>query len=135
MNEQIPFQVAKTAEQQQSWEGISTPYDLAIFLSRIMSVDMSKASALQEIIYSNLEPDGDDASKIWIKTDAPVGIGIPTSDGYHIIYQTPPNIPFLFLGKDADIPPYFRKLTSTEITQCGLTDTDEQNAFWLIFTP
>lgn len=130
----IPLQVAKTVEQRRSWDGIATPYDLAIFLATLLSVDLNQLSSTLEIVYSDVEPSGDDAKKIWIKQNAPVGIGIPVTDGYQMIYQIPQNIPFLRFGKEETIPSYLRKLTEQEMTRCGLDDTNETDAFWVIFT-
>ena len=129
----LPIRAASPIERLQSWEGINSPYELALLLCKVLSVDGDKVS--QEIVYSNIEPEGNDAAKIWIKTNEPVGIGIPSSDGYKMIYQVSANTPFLWIGKESSIPSYYRKLTDGEITKCGLNDTDGENAFWLIFTP
>lgn len=131
----IPLRVANPIERLQSWEGIASPYELAALLCKVLSVDASSLSALQEIVYGNIEPEGEEASKIWIKTNEPVGIGIPSTDGYKMIYQVPAGIPFLFLGKESNIPSYYRTLTEAEMENCGLSETDGNDAFWVIFNP
>ncbi len=129
----IPLLVAKDIEQQRSWEGISTPYDLAIFFSKILSVDPNKVGVFNEIVYSNLQPTGDDAKKLWIKTEEPVGFGIPTATGYSIIYQYPPNTPILWTKGKENIPEYMRELTADEMDDYGLTEPGKTAIVWVIF--
>jgi len=129
----IPLLVAKNIEQQKSWEGISTPYDLALYFAKILSVDPSKILQLQEVIYSDVQPTGDDAKKLWVKTDEPVGFGIPTGEGYSVVYRYPPNTPILWTVAIEDLPAYMRKMTSGEIGDYKLVAPDADKATWVIF--
>ncbi len=132
-NQTIPIRVASQVERQSSWEGISTPYELAIWLSRILSIDASKIAETQEIIYSDLQPTGNDQNKIWIKTSEPIGLGLPTGDVYSIIYQYPPGIPLLWTKSASTVPQYMRELSETELTDYKLTAPDK--GVWVIFNP
>jgi hypothetical protein len=130
----IPLRVASDIEQQRSWEGISTPIDLAYFMARMLSLDVSALVALNEAVYSNIEPVGTDRKKIWIKTDEPISIGIPTGDSYTLIYRYSPHTPILWTQGISVIPSYMRKLTETEMTEMGLAATNSKYA-WVIFQP
>lgn len=129
----IPLRVASKIERSASWEGISTPYDLALYMQRTLSVDGSKIAELQEIIYSDLQPTGDDQKKIWVKTSEPIGLGLPAGDTYKIIYQYPPDVPILWMKSEATLPSYMRALTETEMDNCNLTAP--KKGLWAIFTP
>ena len=133
MNPIIPLRVASLVEPQASWEGISTPHELAKWLSRILSVDATKLAETQEIVFGDLQPQGDDQNKIWVKTSEPVGFGLPVGDSYTIIYQYPPNVPLLWAGSDATIPSYLTTLSEDQITSFGLSTPNKGT--WVIFNP
>jgi len=126
----LPLVVQRDIEQQKTWEGISTPYELALWLAKIMSIDPTRILQLNEIIHSDVQPVGSDASKIWIKTDEPLGVGLPTGGGYRMIYQYPPNTPFLYIGT---IPTYTRELSLAEMQDYSLTAPTSANATWVIY--
>ena len=128
----LPLLVQSDIEQQQSWEGISKPNDLIRYAARVLAVDPNALSAFDEITYSNLQPTGIEANNIWIKTGEPYAIGIPSSDGYKMIYQQPVNIPYLFIGRIEKIPDYARALTESELTAYKLTAPAEKVANWII---
>lgn len=130
----LPLAVQNDIEQLRSWEGLATPHDLALYNARVLGVDPNELLALQEIIYSDLEPAGeDDRKKLWIKTDSPAGIGIPTGDGYKVIYEYQPNIPLLWVLGENDLPSYMRLLTTQELEDYGLTKPAKNKYFWVIF--
>jgi hypothetical protein len=126
----LPLVVQRNIEQQKSWEGISTPFELAQYLARIMSIDPNELLQLNEIVYSDVEPVGDEARKIWVKTDEPFGIGVPVGNAYRMIYQYPPNVPFLFIG---EMPTYARELTTDEMSIYSLTKPTSTTAHWIIY--
>lgn len=128
----LPILVQSDIEQQQSWEGISIPNDLARYMARVLAVDPNSILSFDEVIYSNIQPSGDESKKIWIKTGEPYAIGIPTSDNYKMFYQQPVNVPYLFIGREGDIPDYSRVLTSSELEKYKLTAPDNKVANWII---
>ena len=131
----VPIRVSRDIEQLRSWEGISTPYDLALFMGRVLSIDATKLTQLQEIIYSDLEPTGLDRKKLWIKTNEPIGFGIPTGDLYSMIYKYPVNIPMLWTLGGNGLPSYMTKLTDEQLTKFSLAKPTDSNYFWVIFNP
>lgn len=130
MNAFIPLKVANDAEQSKSWEGISTPHDLALYLARVMSLDAEKILALKEIYIGQEPPTGDDLGKIWLGNVDPVFLGIYSGGGYRKIYQYPINVPFLWIGS---MPDYFRALTVEELDEYGLKDPAKPSVRWVIF--
>jgi hypothetical protein len=130
----LPLSIQNDIERQRSWEGISTPHDLALYMGRVLSVDPTKILSLQEIVYSDVEPVGVDRKKIWIKTDHPVGFGIPTGDGYKMIYQYPPNTPFIWTQGMSDLPQYLRALTDGEMSDYSLAAPKNESVKWVIYS-
>jgi hypothetical protein len=131
MSQVLPIVAANDIEKNRSWEGISTPHDLAMYMSRVLAVDPSAVERIQEVVYSDVQPTGEDSSKIWIKTSYPAAIGLPVGGEYEVIYQYGPNVPILWIT--AAVPSYMRKLNSTELTDYGLTDPPNGVAKWVIF--
>lgn len=131
----IPLAVAKTIEPKKTWEGVSTPHDLALYIASLLSIDPTRLSLLQEIIYSDVTPTGEDSKKIWIKTNPPIGVGIPSESGYEIIYQYPVNTPILWVKLNGSKPQYLRQLTQDEVESFGLNEPDDDIAIWTIFNP
>jgi len=130
----LPLKVQKGIEPQESWEGYSTPTDLARYMAQVLSVDPNQLLQFEEVIFSDSQPSGEKSKKLWIKTDAPVAIGIPYSGGYNLIYQYPANIPFLWV-KGNSFPSFLRKLTNAELNDYNLEDPEVNTAFWLIMEP
>lgn len=128
----LPLRVQADIEQQKSWEGISTPQDLAQYLSRVLSVDPNSLANIAEITFSSLEPTEGERGKIWIKTSEPVAIGIPVGGAYRMIYEQPPGVPYLVIGDENKIPSYARKLTASELTSYNLQAPDPGVANWSI---
>lgn len=128
----LPLRVAEDIEVQQSWNGISTPNELAKYFSRVLAVDPSSIVGLQETVYSSVRPQGEDANKLWIKTTEPVGIGIPVGGSYRMIFEEPVNTPYLFIGDIENIPSYARRLTDTERSDYALGNPAETKASWVI---
>lgn len=131
----LPLSVANDKERQRSWEGISTPHDIALYIARMLAVDPNKLLQLNEITYSDLEPTGDDAKKIWIKTEEPIGIGIPVGGQYSIIYKYPPHTPILWTQGMGNLPSYMRELSSIEMEDYSLTEPASNKVAWVIFQP
>lgn len=130
----LPLVVQSELEPLKSWEGISTPSDLARYMARVLSVDPNQLLQFEEIVFSDVQPTGDEASKIWFKTDEPIGIGIPSGDNdYNILYQYSPNVAYLWLNGSDRLPSYFRKITQSELEDYSLTDPTEKKAFWVVF--
>lgn len=130
----LPLLVQNDAEPQKSWAGISNPNDLARYIASVLSVDAESFDALNEIIISSTEPTGEDRNKIWIKTDEPVGIGIPIGSTYRVISDKPINIPYLHIGSIETIPSYARRLGSTELSNYKLDAPDNSIASWVIIS-
>lgn len=128
----LPLRVQKGIEHLKSWEGYSTPYDLIKLAAQLLSVDPNQLLQFEEIVYTDVQPEGLNAKKIWVKTDAPVGLGVPTGDGYAMIYPFPQNIPFLWVKGESNIPSYARKLNNNELENYGLTKPDADHATWII---
>lgn len=130
----LPVSVQNDIEKQRSWEGISTPHDLAMYMSRVLFVNPAQILSLQEIVYSDVAPVGSDAKKIWIKTDHPIAIGIPTGDGYKLIHQYPPNTPILWTQGMDTLPQYMRVLSSGELSDYSLTAPTKDTVKWVIYS-
>lgn len=129
----LPVSLQSDLEKNRSWEGITTPHDLALYMSRVLFIDPSRILALNEIIYSDVTPTGLDAKKIWIKTDIPVGIGIPTGDGYSMLFQYPPDVPVLWTKGISEIPAYMRQITEAELLEMGITAPTNTDYAWVIY--
>lgn len=127
----LPLVASKDVEGLRSWEGMETPSDLVRLMASRLSVDPNQLEQFNEVVYTDVQPPSN-TSKIWIKTSQPIGIGIPSGGTYHILYQYPPNVPFLYVHAD-DIPQYLRELTASELDKYNLTAPDEgSNASWVI---
>lgn len=129
----LPLKVAKDIEPLRTWENILTPYDVAVYVARICGVDISQISSLSEIIFSSIEPVGADRKKIFINTSGVPSIGIPIGGQYQMIYQYPPNVPFLWTT--GNIPSYIRELTEDEMTRYSIAIPVDSTAKWVIFNP
>ncbi len=128
----LPLVLQKNKEPLKSWEGISTPSELAAYLATVFSVDPNQLLQFEEIVFQEIEPVGEEAKKLWIKTDLPVGLGLPSGEGYNMIYQYPPNVAMLWLKGEEKLPDYLRKLTSDQLTDYGLTDPSDKKVFWIV---
>lgn len=129
----LPLRVKSSIEPTSSWEGLSTPTDLAFFMAKVLSLSANELKDFEEIVFSNSQPTGDEASKIWIKTDEPLGIGIPVGKEYQVIYQHPKNIPFVWNNNINVVPSYLRPLTDEDLKQYGFTKPISSNYVWVIF--
>jgi len=122
MNNVLPLLVANTIEASRKWEEIcQSPQALTAWLIRMLAVDISGIASITEIVKSASEPQGSDRSKLWLKMSDPVGIGVPYDGVYKMIYEYPPNCAVLWTKDLADLPSYFRKLTTSELSSVGLT--------------
>lgn len=130
----IPLKVQNDIERLKSWEGVSTPHELALYMARILSVDATNILELQEVVYSDVQPTGTDSKKIWVKTDPPQAVGLPTSEGYKMLYEYPANIPFLWIEGVATLPSYIRILTTEELTDYSLTNPANNLSKWVIYS-
>jgi len=127
----LPLIASKDIEALRSWEGIETPNDLVRLMAARLSVDPNQLEQFSEIVYTDVQPPSG-STKIWIKTDSPIAIGVPSGGTYHLIYQYPPNVPFLHVKID-NLPTYLRKLSETELDRYNLTAPDaDSNAAWVI---
>ncbi len=132
----VPIRVANDIEKLRTWEGISSPFDLATYMAKVLSVDLNALVGLTEVIYSNVEPQGLERKKLWVKTDEPVALCIPTGDEYTFIYRYPPDTPIIWTKGKSNIPPYMRRLVESEISDMGLTAIDSDKPYaWVIFNP
>lgn len=129
----LPLKVLRDIEQNRSWEGLSTPYELLKYFASRLAVDAEQLSQMQELVYSDVQPTGDDAKKVWIKTDEPVGIGIPNGTGYSVIYKYPANTPFIWTTGLNDLPAYLRQLSQGDLDSYGLTKPQSATVAWVIF--
>ena len=130
----LPLIKQKNIEQQASWEGLSTPSDLADYMARVLSVDPNQLLQFQEAVYSDVQPTGLEAKKLWIKTDAPQAIGIPSGDGYVLIHKYPQGVPFLWIYANGNLPTYLDLISDSDLDDYGLTaPPDEDTAAWVIF--
>lgn len=125
-----PLSVAKDKEAQKSWEDITTPYQLLLYIAQFLSVNLQELSTLDEIVNGESPPS--DKTKIWIKTSDPIGIGLPVAGSYKMIYQYPVNIPFLWMNDLDSIPGSARPLNDGELDQAKLEKPDEDKANWII---
>jgi len=130
---QLPLCVQNDIEQKRSWEGIATPHDMAKYIAAVLALDPTKLALLYELVYSDIQPTGSDSKKLWIKTEEPVGFGIPVGGSYVVLYQYPPNTPFLWVKGEETIPAYCRVLSNGEIAKYGLNPPDLATIKWIMF--
>lgn len=127
----LPLIASKDIEALRSWEGIETPDDLVRLMARMLSVDPNQLEQFSEVVYSDVQPPSS-STQIWIKTDQPIAIGIPSGGTYQLLYQYPPNVPFIYTKMDS-LPTYLRKLTDSELDRYNLVAPDaDSNAAWVI---
>ncbi len=129
----LKLQVAKDIEPLRSWEEVKTPYDLAVYISRVTGIDISNISALSEIAVSSLQPTGLESNKLWIKSEGMPGIGLPIGGSYQMIYQYPPNIPLLWINTDDALPREMYKISASDLEEYGLAAPTK--GYWVIFQP
>ena len=125
-----PLSIAKDVEQQRSWEGISTPYDLLIYFSKFASVDIGSLQSLDEVEVSSIEPEN--KTKIWIKTGNPVAIGVPIGSSYKMFYQYPPNVPFLWIGDTDSVPSYLTLVSDSDLEDYEITKPNKSKANYVV---
>lgn len=136
MSNKIPalaLQIANDIEPLRSWENITSPADFVQYIARTLTVDPNQIIKLQEVVFNSIEPSGSDRGKLWIKTDNPIGIGIPSGPSYLVIYKYPPDIPLLWTkGRDA-LPNFMEELTEGQMADMGLTVPPNTSYFYVIF--
>jgi hypothetical protein len=127
----LPLVASKDIEALKSWEGIQTPSDLVRLMAARLSVDPNQLNQFSEIVFSDVQP-ASNTTKIWIKTNAPIAIGIPSGGSYTLLYQYPPNVPFIYTDI-SNIPVFLRVLSQNELDTYNLTAPDAgSNASWVI---
>lgn len=127
----LPLRVATDIEPLRSWDEITNPMDLVIYIARLLSVDPSSFASLQEVSFGSQPPSGDDLGKLFIKNTTPVGIGIFNGSGYSMIYQYPPNVPLLWTKGNEEFPSYLKRLSADQLQDYGLTNPSEGFYFML----
>lgn len=128
----LPLIVAKDIEAQRTFEGIATPIDLAIFLSRILAVDSRSVERLSEVYTGSTEPTGADRKPIWINTSFLYSIALLIGNEYKHIYPYPTNTPFIWTLGENDLPSFAVKLSDPEVTSYGLTSPVNTDYFYVI---
>jgi len=127
----LPLIASKDIEALRSWEGIETPADLVSLMARKLSVDPNQLEQFSEVVFTDVQPPSN-TSKIWIKTNPPVAIGIPSAGSYVLIYEYPPNVPFIHTNSE-NRPSYLRELSASELENYNLTAPDaDSRAAWVI---
>lgn len=133
MQRKVSLKPQRPIEANRDWSGINSPYDLAVYIARLLTVEISGIDENELFTVQPLEPTGSDRSKIWIKSEGVFGIGLPIGGSYYMIYQYVPNTPFLWVSSDQP-PGGIRALTESELTKYGLTNPSGAE-YWVIFTP
>jgi hypothetical protein len=131
MSRTLPLIVARDIEPQRSFDGITSPLDLAVFLARIMAVDTRSIERLGEVYVGSVEPTESDRKLIWINTSPPMSFAYLVGGQYKHIYQYPANIPFIWASPE-DPPSYLRRLTGDELTDMSLTEPTNSDYYYLI---
>ena len=128
----LPLLVAKNVEAQRTFEGIATPLDLAVFLSRILVVDSKAVNQLSEVYIGSTEPTGADRKPIWINTGFLYSIALLMGNQYKHIYPYPVNTPFIWAIGEDELPSFARKLTVSELTDYSLVAPVNTDYFYVI---
>jgi hypothetical protein len=129
----LPLIASKDIEALKSWEGIETPADIIMLAARKLSVDPNQLEQFSEAVFSDVQPPSN-SSQLWIKTNPPVAIGIPSAGSYVLLYEYPPNVPFIHTNRN-NRPSYLRVLTASELENYNLTAPDaEVSADWVIMS-
>lgn len=131
----IPIKRVKGIEAQATFDGVSTPNDLANMLTRLLAVDDEGFLSLKEIIVSPNEPTGEEKKKLWIKSSNPPGIGLPIGGIYKMIYQYPVGIPFLWVDGLENLPGYMDIIEWQTLDSYGLKRPTTPSAFYVISRP
>jgi hypothetical protein len=131
----IPIKRVKGIEAQATFDGISTPNDLANLMTRLLAVDDAGFVSLQEIVVSPNEPTGEEKKKLWIKSSNPPAIGLPIGGVYRMLYQYPPGVPFLWIDGEENLPTYMNKLTKSEMLSYGLPFPTSETIFYVVSRP
>lgn len=127
----LPLVASKDIETLKTWEGIETPNDLVRLMAARLSVDPNQLNQFSEVVFSDVQPESN-TTKLWIKTNVPVAIGLPSGGTYNLIYQYPPNVPFIYTDI-ANLPVFLRALSVNEMTNYSLTyPVAGSNAAWVI---
>jgi hypothetical protein len=127
----LPLIIAKDIEAQRTFEGISTPVDLAIFLARILAVDFRSVEQLQEIYIGSVEPGGPDRKPIWINTSTLYSIALLVGNSYRHIYPYPVNTPFIWT-QSGELPQFARRLSVGELAEFSLTAPTNEAYYYVI---
>jgi len=81
----LPLVVANVIELKRAWEEIArTPESLGKWLIKMLAVDSTKISALNEIVLSEEQPTGENSRKIWVAVGPPPFIAIPSGDNQYV---------------------------------------------------
>lgn len=131
----LPLKIQKGIEQASSWSGLSTPYDLLLYFARNTFIDPTAIVSLKEVVTSSIEPAGEDRDKLWIKTEGAPALGIPIGGTYQMIYQYPPNVPFIWTQGIDVMPSYISRLETSELGDYGLTNPTDVKFYYAIFKP
>jgi len=129
----LPLRLAKGIEPEISWEKIQTPQDLLQLAAKLLAVDVTQITSLEEVIVSPSEPSGVHRKTIWVKSEQPFSINIKAGSQYVPFYQYPPNVPLLWTKGESDLPSYMRKLTADELTAMGITPPVNSFYIYAIF--
>jgi hypothetical protein len=128
----LPLIVARDIEPQRTFEGIGTPIDLALFLSRILAVDSRSVERLNEVYVGSTEPTGEDRKPIWINTSFLYSIALLIGNQYRHIYPYPVNTPFIWTKGESELPSFAVKLSSSELIDYSLTAPVDPTYFYVI---
>lgn len=130
--------VAKPPETDQSWDSGNagrSPFDLALFLQKILFVDAGEFAKLTGVIRQSGQPQPEDTNKLWIKTSEPIGVGV-YSGGWQVIYEFTPHAPMLWdTNKRGPLPLYMARMTSSQMSGAGLTEPTDERWAWVTFNP
>lgn len=130
----LPVKVANDEERHRKWSEITqSPQDFLNWLVKLLGVDATQIAELTDVVISPTIPQGNE--RVWFKTSDPVAVGIPTTNGYRMIYQYPSNTPLLWLLGQENLPNGFIPIPEGSLPDYGLTAPGNESYLWVIFEP
>lgn len=128
----LPLLAANDIEPLKSWEDVTSPHDLVLYLIRMAAVDPNQLLQFTEIVVGPDQPSGADRNKLWLKNTDPFAVGIFNGNTYKLIYEYPPNVPLIWTKARSEFPSYLTELNDGQLTSYGLTKPPSDAFYFML---